>query len=386
MAGKKQKAAAAILGMLILVTAGAAWAWIQDTEGRSSLSLYDKWKKCYVVTEEETARVVNPGQNSITVSEGIAYGMLFSVFQNDRDTFQKLLNYEKKHENQHGMMNWKITADGKTAGTGGAADAEEDMAYALCIAAEKWQDAELRRQAERKIEAVKKYLLRPDDTLLPGDAWGETAAYNPSYIAPEYYITFYEMTSDPVWTEVLDKNMDLLKQNADPETGLLPDWLYFQTENAELFGYESVRVPIRLFQFEKNRKMHPGSEQGQQAGQDRKTAYQQDTLLKIRKAYRTADDIMQKMSRFAAAQGMDHFYALYHTDGSSPEHYQNNTYLSCGYAMIQAGGAEGGAWRTMLTKRNNEDYYGDSLRLWVISLSDDLDRQTPDRSRESRRL
>jgi len=362
--GKKRKAASAVLGMLLLVLIGAAVTWYQDSMQRSSISLYNRWKKQYVVFESgETARVTDAQQHASTVSEGIAYGLLFSVYHNDRDTFQKLLNYEEKHENAHGLMNWKITSDGKTAGSGAASDAEEDMAYALCLANSRWHNAEYQKQAERKIDAIRNYLLRSDNTILPGDEWGDTAACNPSYIAPEYYLAFYDFTKDESWINVLNQNMSLLKQAADPETGLLPDWLNFKTANAGLCGYESVRVPIRLFQFTKNKELHLSDVQDQKIS------------AKIQSAYQIAADISVKMDRFAQKQTADHFYALYHLDGSDPQTYQNNTYLASGYAMVRAGGSNGDIWRTLLTKRADENYYGDSMRLWVVSLSDNLDRQ-----------
>ena len=74
-----------------------------------------------------------------TVSEGIAYGMLLSVYADDQPTFDKLWQYSQKWLDGNGLMNWYINAAGTQAlGTGAASDADEDMAYALIAADARW--------------------------------------------------------------------------------------------------------------------------------------------------------------------------------------------------------------------------------------------------------
>ena len=74
-----------------------------------------------------------------TVSEGIAYGMLLSVYADDQPTFDKLWQYSQNWLDGNGLMNWYIDADGtQVLGTGAASDADEDMAYALIVADARW--------------------------------------------------------------------------------------------------------------------------------------------------------------------------------------------------------------------------------------------------------
>src|SRR5438552_3748896 len=79
------------------------------------------------------------GAVNSTVSEGIAYGMLLSVFANDQPTFDKLWQYSQHWPDANGLMNWYISSDGtQVLGTGAASDADEDMAYALIAADARW--------------------------------------------------------------------------------------------------------------------------------------------------------------------------------------------------------------------------------------------------------
>src|SRR5205814_3962808 len=63
------------------------------------------------------------GNGNDSVSEGIAYGMLFAAYMNDKTTFDALWKYEQKHLDTHGLMNWQIAANGNTAGRNSATDA-----------------------------------------------------------------------------------------------------------------------------------------------------------------------------------------------------------------------------------------------------------------------
>ena len=79
-------------------------------------------------------RVQRTENGNDTVSEGIAYGMVFAVYMGDKTTFDGLWTYAKAHFDSKGLMNWHIDANGGTVGQGAATDADEDMAFALMMA------------------------------------------------------------------------------------------------------------------------------------------------------------------------------------------------------------------------------------------------------------
>ena len=83
-------------------------------------------------------RVQRTENGNDTVSEGIAYGMIFAVYMGDKATFDGLWTYAKAHFDGKGLMHWHIDANGGTVGQGAATDADEDMAFALMMADKQW--------------------------------------------------------------------------------------------------------------------------------------------------------------------------------------------------------------------------------------------------------
>src|SRR4029079_10933497 len=81
-----------------------------------------------------TLRVQRPENANDTVSEGIAYGLLFAVYFNDKTTFDGLWAYAQRFLDPSGLMNWHINAGGTVAGANSATDSDEDMAFALVMA------------------------------------------------------------------------------------------------------------------------------------------------------------------------------------------------------------------------------------------------------------
>jgi len=64
--------------------------------------------------------VQRPENANDTVSEGMAYGMLFAVYMNDKATFDALWKYEQKFLDPMGLMHWHINGDGTIAGRNSA--------------------------------------------------------------------------------------------------------------------------------------------------------------------------------------------------------------------------------------------------------------------------
>ncbi|HJT24693.1 MAG TPA: glycosyl hydrolase family 8, partial [bacterium] len=108
------------------------------------LAAYNKWyADCVTSTGAggflRVQRPNEPGLNpNSTVSEGIGYGMVIAVYMNDQNLFDNLWKYEQLHLDGNGLMNWYIDASGATDGSGGATDADEDMAWGLLMAARQW--------------------------------------------------------------------------------------------------------------------------------------------------------------------------------------------------------------------------------------------------------
>jgi len=216
---------------------------------------YTRWKSTFVTaTGAGSGLRVNRGapDNNDTVSEGIAYGMLFAVYLADKPTFDGLWTYAKAHFNNHGLMNWKINADGNVAGDGqnGATDADEDMAWALLMADKQWGGAYL-MGATTLIDSIYANEVEGGSFVLkPGDAFGGSSVMNPSYLAPSYYREFAKVTGQAGWLSVVEKSYAILSAAANPTTGLVPDWCTSSgapaSGHSANYSYDACRTPYRI--------------------------------------------------------------------------------------------------------------------------------------------
>lgn len=307
---------------------------------------YADWKQRYVVpVTTGMSRVVNPQDQAATVSEGMGYGLLFSAAMDDAETFEQLWNYVRNHLNENGLMEWKISRSGEVVGSGSASDADQDIAYALLLAAEKWPEHEdYLRGAKKMIAAIAHHEIAGNHLLLPGDGWGDDFKLNPSYISPAYYTAFQTVTGDSRWAEVSKANLLLLSQLAHPETGLLPDWVNNDRSIGaeQIFGYDAIRVPIRLLQYY-NKTKDP------------------EVFCILEKQYTT----------FACMRN-NSLCAGYSLDGVPMAIYNNTAYLSSFLAvsLIEPRSEFSKNIREQLITADPSDYYGDSLKVWILLIAE----------------
>jgi endo-1,4-beta-D-glucanase Y len=205
---------------------------------------YAKWKTDILTSDGaggflRTRRPNSSGAEvNSTVSEGIAYGMLLSVYAGDQPTFDKLWQYSQKWLDGNGLMNWYINAAGTQAlGTGAASDADEDMAYALIAADARWGGKgslttnyiELAKTVIGKIWQFEVDHTR-SDVLKPGDTGFDGSVINISYFAPAYYKVFGRVTGQTAnWNNVAKTSYDVIEktlstQNGNANNGLVPAW------------------------------------------------------------------------------------------------------------------------------------------------------------------
>lgn len=310
---------------------------------------YSNWKETYVVNvKDNISRVVNPQDNNITVSEGIGYGLLFSSAMKDKNTFDHLYNYMKLYLDKNGLMHWKIDSNGNVIGEGSATDADEDIAYALLLAYKTWNESFYLDEGKKLIESIAKYEINSEYMVLPGDYWGNNNSLNPSYIAPLYYYKFADVSDKNFWSNVTNKNINFLSTTMNLKTGFLPDWINYDgsiQDKNNVFGYDAVRVPIRLLQFYNTTK--------------------NSTVL----------NIVQTQYNFISSIGVNNLVAGYSLSGNPLVTYINSTYLSS-FSAISYINNKSSFSKTIiqkLIKSQPNDYYGSSLKLWItLVLSDKL--------------
>lgn len=227
---------------------------------------YDNWKANYVTSSGACGdrRVIfdyYPGttrgaeDRSVTVSEGIAYGMLIAAYMGDQSLLDDLWSFYKRNRNGNGVMNWKIKNSCQTIGANGASDAELDVAMALIVASHQWQSDQYLNDAKDMIRVIREKEF--EGTILkPGDQFGGASLVCPSYFSPGYYRAFadYDPGYETFWTNAAARGYEIIDA-ADGTTGLVPDWCNSSggvgsgsasyEDQGKNFIFDAIRTPFR---------------------------------------------------------------------------------------------------------------------------------------------
>lgn len=228
----------------------------------------------YVERFIEGGRVIDPGRDGATTSEGQSYALLRAVYADDRATFDAVWAWTEANLQQpSGLLAWLYgRRDDGTMGVidvGTASDADVDTALALLLASRRWEEPAYEQAAQRMLAGIweqETALAGGQRVLVAGD-WarghdGRPPVVNPSYLAPYAYRIFAEADPGRPWLELVESSYDLLDMlQADVRfggaSGLLPTWVGLDpetgalvpaqgVEGADLFGYDGLRAPWRL--------------------------------------------------------------------------------------------------------------------------------------------
>lgn len=233
-------------------------------------TLYQAWKSTYyeecsngkgarIKWADSKASGTCNSSGNCTVSEGIGYGMLITVYMdnstnNTKAMFDKLWTYYNSFLDDKGLMDWKISGcDSKVEG-GAATDAEMDVALALAMAYKQWGDATYLTNLKSLLAKIWANEVDKSAFLLyPGSQF--TTPYNPSYASIGALRVFATLDTGHEWAKVADNLMAMLTKNANATTGLPSDWCAtsgnfsptdFKSSGTDKFGYDAARTPWRV--------------------------------------------------------------------------------------------------------------------------------------------
>lgn len=192
-------------------------------------SHFDDWKSAwYKDMGDGTARVISPNDSAeMSVSEGIAYGMLIMVYMSStqadhQSEFDKLYAFWNKYAKSGGGMNWHINTQNGKVDDGTATDADLDVALALIMAAKQWGNDQYLSKAKSLITWIKSNDMESDGRVKAGSNWNP--ALNASYVFPAAFQLFYDVTNDSFWKTAITTNLDHISKCQNATTGLMPDW------------------------------------------------------------------------------------------------------------------------------------------------------------------
>jgi endo-1,4-beta-D-glucanase Y len=204
---------------------------------------------------------------TVTVSEGIAYGMLLTVVHDDRSIFDGLWQYYQHNADKNGLMHWRRTGcPGSQSGDNAATDADLDAAMALVMASRRWSTTPYLAAAQTLVGAIRSFetMAAPDGLALlkPGDMFGGADCINVSYFAPAYYRVFAEIepAQAAFWTKLAADSYAVIARVANVSTGLVANWCdengnsnasgapgcQYYSPNGNIFGSDAVRAPWRI--------------------------------------------------------------------------------------------------------------------------------------------
>ncbi|MDR2583980.1 MAG: T9SS type A sorting domain-containing protein [Fibromonadaceae bacterium] len=198
---------------------------------------------------------------NMTVSEGIAYGMLMMVYFSDasksyQTQFDKLWKYYNKWKNKSGLMSWKINGFSSVSteenASNSASDAEFDTGVALVMAYYQFGDKKYLDDAQALIATIRQQEISANNLHKPGAEWDEER--NPSYISPAAFEIFKQIetlsTAKSKWESVITANYTLLTQNNNKaSSSLFSDWCKDDgtpSSKGTSYSYDAARVPWRL--------------------------------------------------------------------------------------------------------------------------------------------
>jgi endo-1,4-beta-D-glucanase Y len=186
-------------------------------------------------------------------SEGVSYGMMFSVQLGKRQEFDRLWKFAKTHM-QHqtgdrtGYFAWRVRTDGTQLDANPAPDGEEYFAMSLLMAARRWGNGAGIFDYESEANLILAHMLNhraliglpefsgianmidPVENQVVFSIEGQSATFtDPSYHLPHFYELFgqWAASDNERWIAVAEQSRQLFRDAAHEVTGLAADYTLF---------------------------------------------------------------------------------------------------------------------------------------------------------------
>lgn len=211
-------------------------------------------------------RVIDREAEDRSTSEGQAYALLRAVWIDDRDTFDRVLQWSETNLQRRNLdgsrsdllwaWKWGKQPDGNWGLIDGnfASDGDIDAITALIFAAQRWNHPpylDLARQKLRDLWRLSTLASPSGRYLLPGPQTAfqpqpDRVYLNPSYFAPYAFRLFAQIDPERDWRSVIDSSYRVL-QAAIPlsASGLPSDWLMLNPTTGTVAPTPTDKLPSR---------------------------------------------------------------------------------------------------------------------------------------------
>ena len=201
----------------------------RDSSSHLLESAWESYKDTYI---RPSGNSVDPARGGETISEAQGYAMLRAAWMRDKATFDRVFRWTDAHlRRADGLYSWRWTpADGgRILDPNTASDANQEIAFALSIGAQAFDDQRLLVRARELLAAI-----RTHERIDLRDGWFPSAGdwavsrriANISYFLPYAYPYFARVDPNGRWEDVIDAGYRLLEKVLQPHsTRLLPDFM-----------------------------------------------------------------------------------------------------------------------------------------------------------------
>ncbi|WP_347332475.1 glycosyl hydrolase family 8 [Marinimicrobium locisalis] len=208
----------------------------------------------FIPVGDDMAYIWDVGNDDVR-SEGMSYGMMMAVQLGRKDDFDRLWKWANtyslnKEGDMKGYFAWQVNTDGQVIDKNPAPDGEEYFATALFFASHLWGDGEgifnYSAQANQILDDMYnngqtryanggelEYISLFDHeqmqiTFSPATPTDRNWT-DPSYHLPAFYELWARWADDnnAFWAELAESSRDFFQTTAHAQTGLSPDYAYF---------------------------------------------------------------------------------------------------------------------------------------------------------------
>ena len=257
--------------LVLLAIVAASWLTLSRVAGyKETLAerellerLWQDYKKRYV---DDAGFVLDRQQQRIT-SEGQSYALLRAVWMRDQATFDRVLAWTEAHlKRPDGLYSWLFSPTAQhVLDANTATDADQDIAYALVIAAQAFKAPRYLERARELVKAVRTAASitwrehgQPRWFPTAGNWANNERLVNLSYFLPYAYPEFDKLDPEGQWLAVVNAGYDLLARLFATEGVLLPPDFMIVDEEGQVrllpdshplsshFSFDAMRLYWRI--------------------------------------------------------------------------------------------------------------------------------------------
>jgi endo-1,4-beta-D-glucanase Y len=223
--------------------------------------LQELWSNYKTVYIQPPGYVLDRSRNDGEVtSEGQAYALLRAVWMGDKETFDRVLRWtDKELRRGDGLYSWRWSplANGRVLDPNTATDADQLIAFALLLGAERFERPEHRERALEIVTAIRsREALTLDEGWFPAAGnWAvEERIVNLSYFLPFAYPYFARLDPRGDWMGVLERGYQILRRTLESSNVLLvPDFMVLEEDGSvaplpdssslsQDFSFDAIRI------------------------------------------------------------------------------------------------------------------------------------------------